>query len=291
MIDIHNLQAVVVWYKPGQRQAELLWQFLSIGLHTIVVDNSDGNNAALLEALPAQQFCYLPMHHNMGIAAALNRGCSTAQQLGAQWVLTMDQDSQFRPDDLLRYIQQANEYSGCQEVALFSPLHNTHNFIPTALPRYSQLETAMTSGNLLSLSVFAKLDNGFREDLFIDAVDDEYCFRAKRHGYDIVRVNDIALTHPLGDIVEARCLMFTKKIHTHAPRRYYYIVRNYLRTADLYPEQRKRLHKLLRKTLLKELKRCLFYSYPQRWKRLGFIVRGFIDYRNGVSGEYPQHAA
>lgn len=147
----------------------------------------------------------------------------------------------------------------------------------------------MTSGNLLSMSIFEKLGNAFLEKLFIDAVDDEYCFRVKRNGYDIVRINDIILAHPLGEIAKVHCLFFTKKIYTHAPLRFYYITRNSFHLADLYPEQRKRLRKLRNKSLLKTLIRTMVYRYPQKWQKwqiLRYTICGIIDYKHGIFGKF-----
>lgn len=288
-IERDKLVVVVVWYKPNEQQTKQLHQFVEADLHTVIVDNSANDNSALLSTLVTEKITYLPLHENRGIAAALNCGCHTAKSLGATWVLTMDQDSLFAPNDIVRFVDLANAYTGKNEVAIFVPFHNTRGKIPPNLPRYTLREATMTSGNLLSMSIFEKLGNGFLEELFIDAVDDEYCFRVKRNGYDIVRVNDIILAHPLGEIVKAHCLFFTKKIYTHAPLRFYYITRNSLHLADLYPEQRKRLRKLRNKALRKTLKRTIVYHYPKKWQILRYTIRGIIDYKRGIFGKFQEN--
>ncbi len=288
-IEIDKLVVVVVWYKPNEQQTRQLHQFIEAGLHTVVVDNSTDDNSALLSIPPTEKITYLPQHENRGITAALNCGCHTAKSLGATWVLTMDQDSLFATNDIAHFVDLANAYTGENEVAIFVPLHNTHGKIPENLPRYTLLETTMTSGNLLSMSIFEKLGDSFLEKLFIDAVDDEYCFRAKRNGYDIVRVNDIVLEHPLGEKVKAHCLFFTKEIYTHAPLRFYYIMRNSLHLADLYPEQKKLLRNLRNKTFRKTLKRTIVYRYPQKWQVLHYTIRGLIDYKHGIFGKFQEN--
>lgn len=137
-IESDKLVVVVVWYKPNEQQTKQLRQFEEAGLHTVVVDNSSNDNSALLSTLPEEKITYLPLHENRGIAAALNYGCHTAKSFGATWVLTMDQDSLFAPNDIGRFVDLANAYTGENEVAIFVPFHNTCGKVPPNLPRYTK---------------------------------------------------------------------------------------------------------------------------------------------------------
>lgn len=286
-IESDTLVVVVVWYNPNAHHAKLLQQFLINGLQIIIIDNSETDNSALLPSTTHTPIHYLPNHENKGIANALTTACRHAHAMGAAWVLTMDQDSEFASGDIERYVQLANEYDD-EMVAIFAPMHNTHGKVPRVQSRYTPCDKVMTSGNLVSMEIFEKTGNHFCDDFFIDSVDDEYCYRVQRYGYHIVQINDIVLRHALGDIVEARCCGIKKKIHIHAPIRYYYIVRNLLKLADLYPEHKRETVKILRKILRKTLKRTLFYNYPQKWVRWHYIRQGWRDYKQGISGKYRQ---
>lgn len=61
------------------------------------------------------------------------------------------------------------------------------------------------------------------ENLFIDWVDLEWCWRAGKKGYKIIGNADVIITHQLGD--EATNLGF-REVNLRSPIRHYYITRN-----------------------------------------------------------------
>jgi GT2 family glycosyltransferase len=64
--------------------------------------------------------------------------------------------------------------------------------------RFEEKLVVITSGNLLKVSAFERI-GGFREDLFIDSVDFDFCLRLKKSGYRIMRCNQAILYHSLGE--------------------------------------------------------------------------------------------
>ena len=58
-----------------------------------------------------------------------------------------------------------------------------------------------------------------REDFFIDALDIEWCLRAKSLGYEVAMTNKAMMKHSIGE--EAN-----NKIEGHSPFREFYICRN-----------------------------------------------------------------
>ena len=71
------------------------------------------------------------------------------------------------------------------------------------------------------------------EDLFIDWVDLEWCWRAIHMGYFIVGNADVVIEHRLGD---RSINLGSRGINLRAPSRHYYITRNafYLATRCKY---------------------------------------------------------
>ena len=263
-----HIIGVVVWYHPAQKEVEALELYRNDVSHVIVVDNSETNNHALCAHLPNVR--YLSLGENRGIAAALNAGCKEAMKMGAEWVLTMDQDSRWDQHSVSQYIQEAEQYEAFDQVAIFAPFHDCDGHPETHKRpgRFQQLRIIMCSGNLLRLKAWQEV-GGFREDFFIDSVDDEICCHLRQQGWQIVRTNEILLTHRLGNGVQ-----IVKIIHhpytSHAAWRYFYIARNMRWMVQLYPEMRKYYKKYLRK----ELKRLVLYDWDDKHNKIKNYLRG-----------------
>ena len=263
-----HIIGVVVWYHPAQKEVEALELYRNDVSHVIVVDNSETNNHALCAHLPNVR--YLSLGENRGIAAALNAGCKEAMKMGAEWVLTMDQDSRWNQHSVAQYIQEAEQYESFDQVAIFAPFHDCDGHPETHKRpgRFQQLRIIMCSGNLLRLKAWQEV-GGFREDFFIDSVDDEICCHLRQQGWQIIRTNEILLTHRLGNGVQ-----IVKIIHhpytSHAAWRYFYIARNMRWMVQLYPEMRKYYKKYLRK----ELKRLVLYDWDDKHYKIKNYLRG-----------------
>jgi len=63
------------------------------------------------------------------------------------------------------------------------------------------------------------------EDLFIDHVDSEWCFRAKAKGFQLFGVGGAAMTHALGERRKEIWFLRRRIVTLHKPFRYYYIFR------------------------------------------------------------------
>ena len=74
----------------------------------------------------------------------------------------------------------------------------------------------------MDIDVFKKI-GFFDENLFIDLVDTEWCYRAKSMGYNCVSINKVIIKQHLGDR-SVKFLNYTKPIHS--PLRMYYFFRN-----------------------------------------------------------------
>lgn len=264
MITKDNLWAVVVWYHPTEEQKANIESYAPHVKQVVVVDNSE---------------------HNIGIAAALNRGVQQCIAAGAQWILTMDQDSRFEGDSLSRYIAEANTYEEMNRVGLFSPIQDYNHRLPKTTNAFDEMVAVMTSGNIISAEAYRR-SKGFREDFFIDLVDNEYCLQMHRLGLRVIRVNSVLLHHSLGDeLYYIRLLgIWKKEVISHKPFRYYYMVRNNLETQRQYPEY-KHFHS---KRLKRIIKRVLLYDHVNKLAKLRMIWRGYRDFRRRIFGSMEQ---
>lgn len=281
MILNDKICGVVVWYNPTTENVAAINSYISEIKHLFVVDNSDLSNEILLEALPKDKITYVPLNENKGIATALNIGCEAAAEAGAEWILTMDQDSKFDRFSLTQFVEEANQCPTFKQVGIFSPYHYCGEVSRKKRERFQTIFITMTSGNLLRTEAYLKCGR-FRDDFFIDLVDDEYCCRLYRNGFTVVKTNQIILTHALGNGFVRVNRFFKKTFVQHSVLRHYYIVRNLLEVRQLYPEHIKYFTKKLRK----RLKRCVLYDSDHKFEKLKYMYWGWRDYRNRNFGRF-----
>jgi rhamnosyltransferase len=94
--------------------------------------------------------------------------------------------------------------------------------------------TIPTSGTLIPSAVWRDV-GPMLDDLFIDAIDHEWCLRAQNKGYQIRLSRNLTMIHDMGD---ASLKVFGKYKPIHrSPVRHYYIIRNtlYLMHLDYLP--------------------------------------------------------
>lgn len=282
MIEKANTYAVVVWYHPTEEQCASIRSYMEAVKQVIIVDNTPADNTALVSVLPKGRYVYLPLGANKGIATALNVGCRKAIEEGAEWILTMDQDSRWEKEQLKRYFELANAYPEREQVGVFSPRQHYSGHMPQYQHEYEEQIAVMTSGCLISVSGF-EATGGFRDEFFIDEVDNEYCMHCRRLGMKVVIVNHALLEHRLGELSTIRFLgIWPKEYIDHAPFRFYYITRNILYLNQLYPEHARFNNKRLKKAI----KRIVLYDRRHKWSALCMCWLGWQDYKHHKMNQF-----
>ena len=232
-----KLDGVLVLYNPEETVLENINSYKEYVDHLYVVDNSDRKNHILIENVKKiDNVVYIDNNDNLGIANALNVGARKAIDHGAEWLLTMDQDSHFKKNSLQGLIESLSVLSYPFEVGVFSPLHKLANTVISSESTASQIvevDSVMTSGNIINLKIFETV-GGFLDKYFIDSVDHEYCLRLKKKGFKVLLHKGCYLEHNLGNIDYST--MLGRKIYytNHSPIRRYYITRNRLDLISCY---------------------------------------------------------
>ena len=280
-----KVAAVVVMYNPEINVLNNLNTYINQIDKLFVVDNSDDNNSTLLEKLQdLSKIEYISNKNNIGIAAALNIGANKAIEEGFDYLLTMDQDSEASPSLVPTLLEG---FSIDSKVALVSPVvyhRKGKNVINKQEKSFEQVYTAWTSGNLLDLNIF-KYTGGFKEELFIDYVDHEFCLRLNKMGFKIYICNKTFLKHNLGKIKEIN-LIFRKVYPTnHSAIRLYYRARNRFYVKKIYkklfPDFFKQDNKDFWKTAIK-----IILFEKSRMKKIRFMLKGYNDFRKNIFGKY-----
>ena len=243
----------------------------------ILVDNTLDRNLGI----DLQRVTYLPLYNNLGIAKALNVGFEKAYELGAEWVLTMDQDSELPSNILVEYQKYI---SLLYKPAVLAPQLNMYDGEHKQPSNdYKELKEALTSGSLISMKSWRE-SGGFKEELFIDGVDFEYCKHVRVLGYHVYQINSVVMQHHLGRTQEIR--LFGKHLFYvthHNYIRHYYMQRNSLYIYSLYkgllPETQKRYF-FPYKSILK-----IIFFEQDKIRKLKYRYKGYIDYCNNRFGE------
>lgn len=214
----------------------------------VVDDGSPAASDALLTAVELQGYEVLRLNSNRGIASALNAGIELALARGAEYVLTMDQDSTV-PDDYVAACLGAFESASPQTRlgVVCSDRINSMPCIPEAWTAegLGLVREAIQSGFLISAECLRECGL-FDEELFIDCVDTEFCLRINVLGYRIAAGPGTDIRHSLGERMPLRPFGIqlgrngrNASYEYHGPVRRYFIARNnvdlYLRYATVKP--------------------------------------------------------
>ncbi|UFS71304.1 glycosyltransferase family 2 protein [Geomonas sp. RF6] len=292
--------ALVVAYHPDRAKLERLIGLIALQVGRVVVlDNGSSDEVReVLRGYP--EVLYQSMEENVGLGGALNRGVLLAGSLGCDYVVTFDHDSAPAPDMVLRLLEALRElkWSG-RSVAAVGPAFVDYRqspplrypFVATSGWRVRHLYAAdgaplpvdqlITSGCLYPLEVFEGVGL-FNEELFIDYVDTEWCFRARSRGYSLFGVTDAVMSHELGEgEVTISCGM---RLIEYTPLRRYYYYRNtvhFVRLPYVPWVWRVRLS-------LGLLARALFLPVSPgraRCRQLQMMTRGILAGVAGVTGK------
>jgi rhamnosyltransferase len=238
--QVSKLVNIVVLYEPDRAILNFWCDFINKGELLIGVLNTTASTD--LPSIDLLKFTKLILNQeNLGLAIALNQGLAAAKDIGASHVMLLDQDSQ-PPVGM-----------GHNLAVRLETLKNTGKpyaaISPTLMDRKAGAElhfssyvdasmnnsiidrpSIATSGTVIDMAALEMIGN-MRDDLFIDGIDHEWCFRARSKGFRIGASPRVTMPHDMGDdgiVISGRY----RPLH-RSPVRHYYIVRNTLWLAQL----------------------------------------------------------
>ena len=279
-MDNKRIPATVIWYNPDNENIKNIRTYIDYVEKLYIIDNSKENNKKLADSLNNLKAEYIYNEKNLGIAKALNLACEKAANDNFEWILTMDQDSSFDSDSINAYFR-AFEKMTKNNVGIISPRHILKNDIDkfSDVKESAEVDHVMTSGNLLNLKIWEEIGK-FDENLFIDEVDSEICFRIIESGYKVIQLNKIRMFHELGNLEKRN--FFTRKIsvlnHNHI--RKYYIMRNKFYMLKKYKKYRSRYIYYIFNDFFK----VIFYE-KDKLRKLKYMFKGITDFMKNKMGE------
>lgn len=262
-----NVFGIVVTYYPAGDILRRFGKMRNIVDTFAIIDNSADSEIlsglnVVCEQIGAQ---IVANPKNLGVAAALNQGIRLAHQCGADWILFFDQDT--CPMDAFR--REMNRivtgYFEQKPIGIvgsnYIKSNDSRNEFPISEKRrvsYVHTSSVITSGSIHKLDMIQKIGL-FKEEYFVDCVDIEYCWRAGKCGYTVLRSLEPLMTHSIGQGTEHSVFGYKTGTSNHSAFRRYFMTRNAILLAKeymgIYPLRSMRiLFSRLKSTILM----CLF---------------------------------
>lgn len=212
-------------YNPQGDYKKNIYSYLNQVSSLIIIDNSDSQSVLQLDELTSlPDVTYVCNGQNLGIAYALNQAANIAINKDYDYLLTMDQDS-LADKDLIKNYNIFLSSIDQTEIGILAP---SVQYLPEVgdekITENKEVNTAITSGCLLNIKAYIKA-GPFKEELFIDYVDFEYCLRLRKIGFKIIQIAAAKIYHQLG-VLQKRKLIKSIFVTNHSPERYYYRTRN-----------------------------------------------------------------
>ncbi|KFX17196.1 hypothetical protein KP17_05675 [Pectobacterium parvum] len=267
-----KISVVIVAYNPTPLVIDNINAYVDRVDVIYFIDNSSSSNIHLLESISKKnKIIYLHDGVNKGISISINLAANKAYEEGVEWLLTMDQDSQFvNFDDFINYIEGDEEI---EKVGIYSPFHDTGFRKRITSEKVSYIDTVMTSGNIVNINALKRV-GGLDERFFIDRVDHDFCATLVENGYLIKRLNYCTLKHNLGNINRS---VKGKEITNHSPFRRYYITRNFFYYIEKHLRKRPIFCLKYVKEFFFDLASVAFFE-KNKISKLKYICLGFFHY-------------
>lgn len=282
-----KIAAVIILYHPGKELIFNIESYYDILDKIFVFDNSETKSAVHDDLVKLSKIELYQDFNNGGIAKRLNEACEIALNEQFEWLLTMDQDSYFANGVIQNYITCVQQYFEKEKVALFGTKFGRNEQGAVADCVAIKAEKLITSGSLLNLSLYQAIGK-FDEQLFIDAVDYDYCFRAQMAGFSNIEFSNVRIVHQVGNEVCRSSIktlfLFKKKKEIHSPLRCYYLYRNMLYLNEKYKNQDKVYAKQIRDYVLSRIKVSILYG-RNTWDILKALRAAKRDFKNKKMGK------
>jgi rhamnosyltransferase len=300
MVNANLVSAIVVTYNPNVNSIiDLIGNLSNQVGNVIIVDNASLNYEEFQSKLGSVYL--LPLAENFGIADAQNRGIDFAKSLGSESVILFDQDST-PPKNLVITLLKTKSLAERADIkiAAIGPFYRdirsgSYDFYVSTQNddlkkiHYSQVikeerkyaicDFIISSGSLIDIAVL-DIVGGMNSSFFIDSVDIEWCYRARKSGYYTVVDSNSIMEHCIGGELK---IIWGRELPVHPPIRIYYGFRNllYLSTYDYISPLWKK--NILFKIIFTHLLSILYF--PEKMNRIKSICFAILDFLRKKSGK------
>ena len=253
---------VIVTYNPNIILLEHTLSELN-DYQIVISDNNSSNFEEIKKISFRYNFHLIKLSDNLGIGVAQNESIKyILSKKKADFIFFMDQDSFILKSELITltqdYIKLNHKYKKIAAIcATIGEIKKN---------QYKTIQENISSGTLIPINMFKEIGLMY-DSLFIDWIDYEWCWRAIKEGYFVVKDYNCIMQHQIGTQEK----IFGKLMV--APFRLYYVFRN---TIILLKEKRTLNQYEWKFFLVKQFIFNILFC-PDRILRFKYICRGIKD--------------
>lgn len=270
-----EIAVIIVTYNPN---IQLLKHVLSelCEYKVIISDNNSNNLIDIIKLNQKYKFDLIKSSKNEGIGSAQNKAINYInKKVLSDAVFFLDQDSFVRASSLkILYKDLMTLKKKGLPIACLSAVSKTENVRTQNLIK--NVTQTISSGMLIPRIELNQVGKMY-EDLFIDMIDYEWCWRAKKSGKLIMQDLNCMFSHQIGDNNKVLGKLVV------SPFRLYYIFRNAIilvKEGKVFPNSSRKVIFFLGKQFIFNVLFC-----KQKCSRLSYIVRGIFDGINSKKGK------
>lgn len=185
-----KILCILVLYHCNLQDSRTYKTFEPANEHLLIFDNSEYSQD-ISNTIP--KAIYIHNGTNVGLSVCYNQAAKFAGEHGYQWLLFLDQDTDFSGVTIDDYEKAIEENPECQMIApmvmcgeyTMSPMNFKHHFATLSRASFSGKQkirniSVINSGMCVSLEAFEKC-GGYNEKVFLDYSDHEFVGRYKKH--------------------------------------------------------------------------------------------------------------
>ena len=236
------LSACIVTYNP---KAEILSEIINIlskkSMYIILIDNNSSDKN-FLNLFYNKTNTLVALNNNIGLGGAYNLCCKISQDVRAEWVMFVDQDSIPSESLNLTEIIEKLKYDSelYSKVAIVSINPDTATKLKQINNDFYLAKYVIGSGMIVKTEICNK--HKFAEELFLYSIDIEYSTRLRRMGYLVLAYREQGIRYKIGERTEGYRKFWSKTVTTTLskvihkdlsrypyysnPMRYYIMLRN-----------------------------------------------------------------
>lgn len=213
---------------------------------------------------------------NQGLDNAFNSALDIAIKEGYTWLLTMDQDSTWvNFEEYIFCIRECNDES----IGIFGPqtinVYDKQSLRSENQKSNSTVDYVISSGALYLVDKLKHI-GGFVSDYFIDAIDEEVCYRAQSFGIKTAIIGSAYLMQEFGEYSKRTFLGKTIATSNYSSFRYYHIVRNHLWLAKSGYVTGRARGIMLRNYVVSPIIKVILFE-KNKSKKIQAMLRGIME--------------
>ena len=227
----HSIYAIIVSYEPNSSLIRLYESIKNQVDEIVIIDNNSRNTESIhiLKELENQNISVIYNKENSGIATALNQGVNIKKKKKYKWILTLDQDSEFYQNTYNLLLESYESLKDKDITMIIAPkaterINTKKDEIKINGNKkiiWKDVILNLTSGSLIKAESFDKVGL-FDDKLFIEQIDNDFCYRLIKNKYKIKIAQRINFIQEIGNAKK----IFGFIVRNHNSKRKYYLSRN-----------------------------------------------------------------